>query len=388
MRAMTRFGAAAAATLAVLACGGASAGAFGGRAGNGRAADGRFGRAAGVVFVQTDNTAGNQIVAYDRAADGTLTQAGVYATGGLGGQLIGSAVDHLASQGSLTFDRDNDELYAVNAGSNTISVFAVLGDRLALRQVIGSGGAFPVSIAVRGNYVYVLNALEGGTLEGFISILGRLFVLPGSGRALGLNPTEEPQFTHTPGQVAFSPDGSQLIVTTKGNGSDIDVFHLRAFGELSATPVVNSLPGAVPFAVSFDEQGHLIVAEAGTNALADFALNGNGTVTQLDAVGTGQEATCWVVASDGQFYVSNAASASLSAFGSSDGGQLLTPLGNTPTDGGTVDAAVSGDGRFLYVQTGAAGNIDEFAVGAGGALSRIGTVTVPGAIGGEGIVAG
>ncbi len=380
MRAMTRLGAAAAAALAVLAFGNASAGAFGRRPFGGRPA--------GVVFVQTDNTAGNQIVAYDRAADGTLTQVGVYATGGLGGQLIGSAVDHLASQGSLAFDRDNDELYAVNAGSNTISVFAVQGDRLALRQVIGAGGDFPVSIAVRGNYVYVLNALDGGTLEGFFSIFGHLFVLPGSSRALGLNPTEEPQFTHTPGQVAFSPDGSQLIVTTKANGSDIDVFHLRAFGELSATPTVNSVPGAVPFAVSFDQQEHLIVAEAGTNALADFALNGNGTVTQLDAVGTGQEATCWVVAADGQLYVSNAASASLSAFGSSDGGQLLTPLGNTSTDGGTVDAAVSGDGHFLYVQTGAAGNVDEFAVGAGGALSRIGTVTVPGAVGGEGIVAG
>ncbi len=380
MRAMTRLGAAAAASLAVLAFGSASAGAFGGRPFGGRPA--------GVVFVQTDNTAGNQIVAYDRAADGTLTQAGVYATGGLGGQLAGSVVDHLASQGSLAFDRDN-QLYAVNAGSDTISVFAVQGDRLALRQTVGSGGAFPVSIATRGGYVYVLNALDGGTLQGFFSIFGHLFALPGSSRALGLNPTEEPQFTHTPGQVAFSPDGSQLLVTTKGNGSDIDVFHLRAFGELSATPTVNSEPGAVPFALSFDGQGHVIVADAGTNALSDFALNGNGTLTQLDAVGTGQEATCWVVADGGgQFFASNAASASLSAFQSSEGGQLLSPLGDTPTDGGTVDAAVSPDGRSLYVQTGAAGNIDEFAIGAGGALSRIGTVNVPAAAGGEGIVAG
>ena len=37
------------------------------------------------VFVQTDNIAGNQIVVYDRSADGTLTQAAVYGTGGLGG---------------------------------------------------------------------------------------------------------------------------------------------------------------------------------------------------------------------------------------------------------------------------------------------------------------
>lgn len=40
-----------------------------------------------VVFVQTDNKAGNQIVAYDRADNGSLTLAGTYDTGGLGGQL-------------------------------------------------------------------------------------------------------------------------------------------------------------------------------------------------------------------------------------------------------------------------------------------------------------
>ena len=40
-----------------------------------------------VVFVQTDNTAGNQVVAYDRADNGTLTLQHIYATGGLGGVL-------------------------------------------------------------------------------------------------------------------------------------------------------------------------------------------------------------------------------------------------------------------------------------------------------------
>src|SRR5258707_10194728 len=77
------------------------------------------------VFVQTDNPAGNTIVAYDRAADGALSLAGSFSTGGLGGILTGSVVDHLASQGSLALDRDNNLLYAVNAGSNTITVFGV-----------------------------------------------------------------------------------------------------------------------------------------------------------------------------------------------------------------------------------------------------------------------
>ena len=82
------------------------------------------------VFVQTDNAAGNQIVAYHRHGDGALTLAGAFDTGGLGGVLNGSVVDHLASQGSLTYDPENNVLYAVNAGSNTVSVFSVKGDSL------------------------------------------------------------------------------------------------------------------------------------------------------------------------------------------------------------------------------------------------------------------
>ncbi len=377
MRATTRLRAASVAAVAALAVAAGSASAF--AAGASRA-----------VFVQTDNVTGNQVVVYDRAANGALTQAGIYDTGGLGGALPGSVVDHLASQGSLAYDHDNGLLYAVNAGSNTISVFAVLGDRLVLRQTIGSGGKFPASIAFRRGLVYVLNAKDGGYLQGFTVHAGHLVALSDSGRALGLATFEEPQFVHTPGQVQFSPDGSQLILTTKASTSAIDVFGVSPVsGLLSATPVVNPEPGAVPFAGAFDRQGHFVVTEAGTNALASFTLSAAGTLSPLASAATGQAATCWVVAApDGRFYVSNAGSASLSTVQSSTGGQQLTLLGNTATDGGTVDAALAEGGRFLYVQTGAAGVLDEFAVGAKGVLSEIGSVTVPGAVGGEGIAAG
>jgi hypothetical protein len=43
--------------------------------------------------------------------------------------LAGSVVDHLAAQGSLDFDQTKNLLFAVNAGSNTISVFSVSGDQ-------------------------------------------------------------------------------------------------------------------------------------------------------------------------------------------------------------------------------------------------------------------
>jgi 6-phosphogluconolactonase (cycloisomerase 2 family) len=339
------------------------------------------------VFVQTDNPAGNQVVAYDRSVTGTLSLAGTYATGGLGGVLNGSAVDHLASQGSLAYNASQGLLYAVNAGSDSVSVFAARGDTLSLQQVVYSGGAFPVSVAVRGELVYVLNAENGANIAGFVSAFGHLFPLPFSNRNLGLTiPTDTTQFVNTPGQVAFSPSGGQLIVTTKANGSDIDVFGIGAFGLPSASPVVNDEPGTVPFAIAFDGAGHLVIANANTNALATYALFPNGTVSLIDAVGTGEAATCWVAVAGPYLYASNAGSALESGYESSAAG-TLTLLGQTATDPGTVDAAATADGQFLYVQTGGNGIVDEFAVNGNGTLTPIGSVTVAGAQGGEGIVA-
>jgi 6-phosphogluconolactonase (cycloisomerase 2 family) len=338
------------------------------------------------VFVQTDNLSGNSVAAYNRASNGTLTLAATYPTGGVGGQLTGSVVDHLASQGALTYDRDHGLLYAVNAGSNTVSVFAVFGDHLALRQVISSGGSFPVSVTVHGDLAYVLNALNGGSVYGYRVDGGQLSPIPGSLRALSLNPSATPQFTNTPGQVAFTPDGSALIVTTKANGNDVDVFAVGQDGRLSSSPVVNSEPGTVPFAISFDRHGDVLIAEAGPNALVTFTLAGDGVLTVEHTALTGQAATCWVARAGQYFYVSNAGSGSVSGYTAGFGGQL-TALGNTSTDAGTVDAASTPYGRFLYVQAGGPGAVDEFAVGQGGSLTKIGSVTVAGAAGGEGIVA-
>ncbi len=341
-----------------------------------------------VVFVQTDNTAGNQVVAYERADNGTLTQAGTYDTGGLGGRLNGAMVDFLASQGSLTYDPVDALLYAVNAGSNTVSVFSVTGDQLSLVQVVNSGGIFPVSVAVSGKLVYVLNAEDGGSVSGYRAAGGKLHPIQGSTQPLGLsNVTDSTQYTHTPGQVAFSPDGSQLIVTTKANTNAIDVFGVTPSGRLSATPVVNAQPAnTVPFSVTFDGAGHLVVANA-NSSVATFTLDPDGTVTLLDSVATGQSATCWVSSAQGYLYASNAGGPSVSGYQVAPNGSLTSLGAATHTDPGTVDASASVGGQYLYVQTGGNGIVDEFQVNANGSLTAIGSVAVTDAAGGEGIVA-
>jgi 6-phosphogluconolactonase (cycloisomerase 2 family) len=242
-----------------------------------------------------------------------------------------------------------------------------------------------VSVAVHDDLVYVLNARDGGAVQGYGLFDGRLVPLHHARADLGLDSNATPEFVNTPGQVAFSPSGQQLIVTTKANGNDVDVFRVGYFGELSA-PTVNSLPDAVPFAISFDHARHLVLTEAGTNAVASFTLSHSGTITALDSVATGQMATCWIAGAQGYLFVSNAGSGSVSRIQPAANGGL-TLLGQTATDGGTVDAAASVTGRYLYVQTGANGIVDGYRVGANGSLTALGSVTVANAVGGEGIVA-
>ncbi|MEW1828308.1 beta-propeller fold lactonase family protein [Streptomyces sp. NPDC088196] len=335
------------------------------------------------VFVQSDNTTANTVAAYARAADGTLTRKGVYSTGGKGGMLPGTVADHLASQGSLAYDRHHQLLYAVNAGSDTVTVFAVHGTHLRRVQEISSGGSFPVSVTFHGDRVYVANTLGGGSVQGFVRTGERLVKVPSWHRNLGLD-----KGTSAVGQISFTPDGSKLVVTTKASGQSIDVFPLDgAHGGPSAQPVVTSTPGAVPFGFAFDSAGRIRVTEAGTNSVGTFTVGRDGRLTAKGTVPTGQTATCWAVTAGDHLYVSNAGSGTLSGYRVGTQGQLAA-LGNTATDAGTVDAAASSDGRYLYVQTGVKGVVDEFRVGPKGALTAIGSVVVPGAVGGEGIVAG
>src|SRR5436853_1260664 len=209
---------------------------------------------------------------YDRSADGHLTLAGTYATRGNGGvALPGTESDHLASQGSLLFDGGHKLLIAVNAGSDTVSSFRVQGDRLELRSVVSSGGQFPASVSVHDNLAYVLNSGGTGIVQGFRVDANGLRPIPGSARTLALANTDPPFFLTSPGQVGFTPDGQQLIVTTKASGSMIDVFGVGENGRLSAAPVVNSSATPVPFAFTFAPSGRLVTGEAGASSVTTYA---------------------------------------------------------------------------------------------------------------------
>lgn len=99
----------------------------------------------GAVYVLSNQPAENAVIVFHRNADGTLVPRGSFPTGGAG---FGSGPNPLGSQGALALSADNRLLFAANAGSDSISAFAVASDSLSLLQTISSGGTEPVSLAV------------------------------------------------------------------------------------------------------------------------------------------------------------------------------------------------------------------------------------------------
>ncbi|MFG1650085.1 lactonase family protein [Micromonospora sp. NPDC049275] len=324
----------------------------------------------GAVFVQTNKAEGNTIKVYDRDEDGRLSKAGEYETGGLGGFTIGAPLDALASQGSLVYHRGL--LFAVNAGSNTVTVFRVDGTRLHKLQVIWSGGLLPVSIAARGDLVYVLNAGGEGSVQGFELHKGRLSRVEDANRSLGLHNGNPPAFGTAPAQVKIDPDSEFVLVSTK-MANVMFSFEIGRDGELARHPVVSDA-GNTPFGFTFDTEDSVLVTESGANAVSRFELDDDGALDQVGpSVPNGQQAPCWIQRVGDYFFVANAGSSTISSYRVDDDGKLqLVKEVAADTGGGSIDMTTS-DG-FLYVQNATAGNVQGYEVHDDGSLSLVTTV--------------
>ncbi|MGH3014076.1 MAG: lactonase family protein, partial [Gaiellaceae bacterium] len=329
----------------------------------------RGGRA---VYTLTNSSSGNAVAVFSRAADGSLTADGTVSTGGAGTSA------GLGSQGALVLD--GRRLFAVNAGSNTISALRVgRGGTVSLTDVAGSHGANPISLTVRGRLLYVLNAGDAATpanIQGFLLVHGELVGLPGSGRPLS---TALPD----PAQIEFAPNGRLLVVTEKATNR-IVTYGVGPSGHADA-PNVQPSAGQTPFGFAFAKRGLLIVSEAfggapDASVLSSYRVGSDGSVSAVDPnVATTETAACWVVVTkNGRYtYTTNTGSNSISgyAIGSDGGLTLLDPDGRTAATGATpIDAALARGNRFLYTLNGGANEIQAFAVAPDGSLAVLGAV--------------
>ncbi len=318
----------------------------------------------GAVFTLTNNIAGNEVVVFDRFADGSLGAQRSYSTRGTG---TGGG---LGNQGALALSDSGRWLLAVNPGSNSVSVFLAVGSYLYRTDTEASGGTTPVSVTIEDDVVYVLNA-GSDNVQGFrMSIYGTLTPLAGSRRALSGTGTGA-------AQVEFNRDGDLLAVTEKATNRVL-TFSVDGDGLLSQARIQDSA-SPTPFGFAFGRRDQLLVSEAvggaaGASTLSSYRLNGDASVDIVSAaVPSGQSAACWVVITrDGRYaYVSNTASGNLSTYAVGNGAATLSTAISATTGAGSgpTDMALDRNSRFLYVLNNT--TIGAFRVGANGALTRI-----------------
>ena len=319
----------------------------------------------GTVYTLTNQVAGNSVAVFTRAADGTLSAAGIVATGGTG---TGAG---LGSQGAVALSDDGRWLFAVNAGSNDVSVFSVGPAGLALASRTASGGTLPISLSVHGTVLYVLNAGGDGNISGFtVGSSGALTPIAGATLALSGSNVG-------PAEVQFSPDGNSLVVTEK-NTNRLDLYAVDANGVASG-PTTTASAGATPFGFAFGHRHELFVSEAAGSA-SSYVLDASGHLTLVSgAVSTHRGAPCWaVVTADGRFGFTGNGAGSVSAFAIAPDGaiSLVDADGGTAVIGaGVNDITLSNNSRYLYVlQVSGAQAIHAFHIQADGHLTPLGPV--------------
>ena len=139
----------------------------------------RQGQHTGYVYTESNDVGQNNILIFVQNANGTLTTNGITASGGTGSGT------GLGSQGAVVLDENHHWLYAVNAGSNSVSSFEVDDDgSLELESTAGTSGIKPVSITVYHNILYTVNA-GSDNIAGFkIGNNGELTPINGSVHSL------------------------------------------------------------------------------------------------------------------------------------------------------------------------------------------------------------
>ena len=322
------------------------------------------------LYSESNEAGTNQIYIYQISHDGSLISQGSAASGGMG------TGTNLGSQGAVTLSEDHEWLFAVNAGSNTVSSFKVNNDgSLTLAHTESSEGTMPVSVSIRHNLLYVLN-FASDNIHGFwVGGDGSLTHVDGSTQPLSGTGVVPPQ-------ISFTPNGNWVIVTEKAT-NNISSFKVKADGSVWP-PTVTASTGMTPFGFDFGRDGFMVVSNAaggaaGAGSATSYRIGGNGVPHDVNgAVPSGQAAPCWVATTAfGRFaFVSNTGSNTISSYYVAPGGRLfLVDKAAVTTGEAPADIVVAKNNYHVYALNSKAGSIGEYHRKFLGGLETIGTVS-------------
>ena len=323
---------------------------------------------AGAVYLMSNDAAHNEVWAFARRSDGSLGDSWAFPTGGTG---TGAG---LGDQGAIALDAAAKQIFVVNAGNNTISMLAIQPDG-SLELVgapVASGGVKPISITEHAGAVYVLDAGDATTAPNIAGFTASASGLSSNGVSLGLSTAVAA--TANAAQISFTPDGAHLVVTEKGTGM-IDTYAVDGSGVASGRQSQVTAGGATatPYGFAFTSDGTLLVTEA-AGAVSAYAIASSGELTATtSSAPTHQAAPCWMAASGNWGWAVNAGSDSITGYNVASNRTiaLSTASGVAATTANKpLDAAVSSDGKFLYVIDANDHALSTYAVNADGSLTR------------------
>ena len=331
----------------------------------------------GKLYTMSNAVSGNEILVYNRLSDGSLSQTGHIPTNGKG------SGGGLGNQGALILSGDGFFMFAVNAGSNSISSFRVTANGLNLIDTQPSDGVRPVSVTEDRGRLFVLNAgdsANAGNIRGFfVKNDGDLKSIPYAIRSLSSKET-----TTGAAQINFSDNGQQLIVTEKATNL-ILTYQVNHYN-VPSNPRINASFGSTPFGFAVGKRNQFFVSNAqggaaGASSLSSYKLLPSGKLDNISSeVSTGETAACWVALTpDGRYaFTTNTGSGTLSSFELGFNGKLTVADSQSGIIGsatGPIDLVISPESQFLYTLNSGNESISSFALGLDGELTPLTTTT-------------
>lgn len=320
------------------------------------------------AFYTSSNAASqNQLIRYQMGSDGVYTETGRFDTGGTG------TGRNLQAASSLALSDDRKWLVAVNAGSNQVSVFRLGRRRPRLTDIHDSGGTLPLSVALKGRYVYVLNSGSDQVASFRLTESGVLEAL-GDG---------SPRWLSSPNARATSlgvtSDGRQLVIAERG-ADRLTAFAIGRKGVLAQEAQTIQTVANLPYALSFlGKTVYTVFAGQGEGqtAVGAYRFDSKGVLLSLgEPVYSGQTAGCWSALSPRRrlLYAANAGSHSLTGLQilrdgrinllNSDGVSTDTGPNNHPRDmtfskdGETLSVILSGEHAMGLFRVGLHGQLN------------------------------
>jgi 6-phosphogluconolactonase (cycloisomerase 2 family) len=373
------------------------------------------------IYTQTNETE-NKIIHFRQGMDGALKEVGRVMTGGKGtngytpltGEMSGP--DSLISSNSIIVSKDRKNLFAVNAGDNTVSWFTIGMDGMLTHADTQSTGNAVTGMSGTANSLayndvdgtlYVSHSFGPNHIRVFTAMGGKLTLRPQarSVNVMGL-------MDRVPTQIVLTPDNKYLIASvlfdarpseaglTLAMEKTLVTFPVMMGGALG-DPMFNEAGGITPFASVFlngsNDKFVTVLAAESSAVLSTIAANGNVISTKpskIDTMMGGMMAEpseiCWISVSEDNKYAfgANFGFGTVSSF-KIDANGVMVKLSTAAqemgdgtfkglagvTSSGAGDNAVAGPYLFqLYAN---AKKLVGYKIGDDGRLTKVSEAAVP-----------